>query len=324
MKNFCISKLSTAGDINQFVRKSGNGLQLRGANAIAEITKSPRQPVAFRSEWSIIGPALGELKWIKNGNRYSVQMAVRAVKLNHLQRKDPNRGRTYIITQVHGNPDLDLGEGYRNPPFMIALETFQGDDQFMVRVSAKADAKQVTKLREYDRVSGMSFGPFPVGRVINISAVFDVDYNQRGRVEVTVDGVTRRIGHAIGFNDRVPHYIKMGMYVPSLKNGGRVDSTIFFHSWCISQLTSKAGPVDNAPAPDEIQVKPEESAASVKPVPGTANPRPTMPPRVKKPLRNRPEVENVNPQNDNIVDVVEGIIQQIVALLERLLQSLKK
>ncbi|ABC30123.1 conserved hypothetical protein [Hahella chejuensis KCTC 2396] len=125
-----------------------------------------------------------------------------------------------IIMQVHGTPDTNLGEHYRNPPLALSIQ----DGKWVVGVLADTrkltpkpgkGVKKYTLSKKYDNIGAVNKGKWTT-----FVMQFKASPQKDGYLNVWVDG-RQKVKHTGGifFNDAKGPYFKAGLYKPGWKKG---------------------------------------------------------------------------------------------------------
>ncbi len=204
-------------------RKSGNMPQIvrapepvcRGKFAIKFPLDRNRDETSFRTELALVGNEAGALKNLKYGEDYWLGISI-FLPSNW----KPDEKSIDIMAQLHGVPDTDLGEIYRNPMFNFYV---RGDEWFFI---TKRDSRIVTAKSQadmkYEEYGFRSLGKIETGTWTSFVFQLRLSYREgEGRINVWKNGekIVNNYKKGVGFNDKTGPYWKIGNYKPAWKPG---------------------------------------------------------------------------------------------------------
>jgi len=202
-------------------RKSGNVPRIvrspvcRGKYAIGFPLDRAKDDISYRTELTLSGNEAGALKNLKYDEDYWLGMNVFIPSSWEADEKSID-----ILAQLHGVPDRDLGEIYRNPMFNFFV---RGDEWFFI---TKRDSRAVTATSrddmKYEEYGFRSLGKLIRGKWTSFVFHFRLSYREgQGRIDVWKNGEKIVDGYkkGVGFNDRTGPYWKIGNYKPGWKPG---------------------------------------------------------------------------------------------------------
>ncbi len=202
-------------------RKSGNVPQIvrspvcRGKYAISFPLDRERDNTSFRTELALAGNEAGALKNLKYDEDYWLGISI-FLPSNW----EPDEKSTDILAQLHGVPDLDRGEVYRNPMFNFFV---RGDEWFFI---TKRDSRAVTATSQadmkYEEYGFRSLGKIVKGKWTSFVFQFRLSYREgQGRINVWKNGekIVDNYKKGVGYNDQTGPYWKIGNYKPGWKPG---------------------------------------------------------------------------------------------------------
>ncbi len=204
-------------------RKSGNIPKIvrapepvcRGRFAIKFPLNRNNDKVSYRTELALAGNEAGVLKNLKYDEDYWLGMSI-FLPLGW----KPDEKSIDIMAQLHGVPDLDQGEVYRNPMFNFYV---RGNEWFFI---TKRDSRAVTARSQadmkYEEYGFQSLGKIETGKWTSFVFHFRLSYREgEGRIDVWKNGkkIIDNYKKGVGFNDKTGPYWKIGNYKPAWKPG---------------------------------------------------------------------------------------------------------
>lgn len=117
-----------------------------------------------------------------------------------------------VLWQMHGRPDIDSGELYRNPPLAIRTK----DNAWVI--SYIKDSRYITykagdTAKNYEESGQKVAGNFETGKWTTFVIDTLWDYRSHGYVKIWKDGeIIFEKTNGIGYNDTKGPYVKMGIY----------------------------------------------------------------------------------------------------------------
>ncbi len=204
-------------------RKSGNTPQVvqrpepvcRGRYSLKIALDRHKDGTSYRTELSLVGNEAGSLKNLKYEEDYWLGMSV-FIPLSW----KPDEKSTDILAQLHGVPDRDRNEIYRNPMFNFHI---RGDEWFVI---TKRDSRAITATdradMRYEEYGYRSLGKVEKGKWTNFVFHFRLSYRPgEGRIDVWKNGekIVDNYKKGVGYNDKTGPYWKIGNYKPAWKPG---------------------------------------------------------------------------------------------------------
>lgn len=200
---------------------SGNKAQIvsapepicQGKHAVKIALDRYQNDTPFRTELMLTGKEGGELAYLEYEQEYWLGLSI-FLPPNW----KPDYKSTDIMAQLHGVPDLELGEGYRNPLMTLHVK---GDKWYLTTIR---DSRNVTPTdpanKKYEEVGGLSLGEIKTGGWTNFVIHFVLSYQPgNGQIDVWKNDVkvvdNKKLG--VGFNDKRGPYWKIGNYKPRWK-----------------------------------------------------------------------------------------------------------
>ncbi len=177
-----------------------------------------RSPVQYRTEF-ILHPAHFDKKFIefKLEKEYWIGFALLLDKNYNIPRLGD------ILFQIHGRPDILLGEGYRNPNLTLSISGDLDYKKLSVNkphwsISIKGDDRKITPIKGHryptSVISAISPAEADIGFWVTWVFHFKNTYKPNGYVEIWKNGekVFFKDNIRTAFNDTRGSYLKMGTY----------------------------------------------------------------------------------------------------------------
>ena len=189
-----------------------------GKQAIRICLDKNRSPVEYRTEF-ILNADTYSRKFVEL--EYNKEYWIGFVILLDKDYKIP-RLRD-ILFQIHGTPDLLLGENYRNPLFTLSVSGDLDNDKLSVNkphwtISILGDDRKITPIKEnrYPTKILAAIAPAEddIGYWVKWVLHFRYTYNPNGFMQIWKDGKIVFYEDKIrtAFNDAIGAYIKIGSY----------------------------------------------------------------------------------------------------------------
>ncbi|GEM_PF-705195 len=290
-------------------RKSGNVPQIvrspvcRGKYAISFPLDRHKDKTSFRTELALAGNEAGILKNLKYDEDYWLGISIFLPPS-----WKPDEKSTDILAQLHGVPDKNLGEVYRNPMFNFFV---RGDEWFFI---TKRDSRPVTATDQadmkYEEYGYRSLGKIVKGEWTSFVFQFRLSYREgEGRINVWKNGkkIVDNYRKGVGYNDQKGPYWKIGNYKPGWKPGhGETAVTRRIHY--ADEVAVAMGPDrydDVAPRCSGSSSPPQDPLPPSRPAPEPAPPEESEPEPVPEPAP-APKKEARKPATPVIKRVVFG------------------
>ncbi len=226
-------------------RQSGNDPQIarapepvcRGEFSLKIPLDRNKDKVSFRTELSLVGNEAHPLRNLEYDNDYWFALSI------YLPRSwRPDNKSIDILAQLHGVPDTDQGEVYRNPMFNFHI---RGDEW---AIATKRDSRRVTATdqakMEYEEYGFQSLGKTETGKWTSFVFRFRLSYRENeGRIDVWKNGtkIVDNYSRGVGYNDKKGPYWKIGNYKPDWKPGHE-PSDVSRRLHYVDEVSSAVGP----------------------------------------------------------------------------------
>jgi hypothetical protein len=195
--------------------RSNQGPVFEGKQSLSVFIDRKTSRTEYRSEFAIAtSKHEKQFTHLENGQEYWVGFAVYLDK-NY---RSPIYADTFF--QIHGRPDLKLGESYRNPAIALRIVGKKDHGKYGINqahwaISINGDSKKITNGAYSSRhLAPLSPIAGDKGRWVRWVVHFKNSYKKDGFIEIWKDGVKvhKKTGIATAFNDERGGYVKMGSY----------------------------------------------------------------------------------------------------------------
>lgn len=181
----------------------------------AEFSLNTKYSMPYRTE--LTG---GRYKNFKVGSEYWIGFAI---YIPNDWKVDKSRASDEVVWQLHGSPDKNLGEGYRNPSMSLKIH----ENSWVLRRGWCAKNSQA-KVCNNVTSEHKTIGKLETGKWTNFVLHFKLSYKNDGLIELWQDDKSPiKLSGPNSYNDAKDPYMKFGLYKSSWKDPARQKASGF-------------------------------------------------------------------------------------------------